>query len=49
MEAIKRMVERCTLSEYSDEGRQVFKINVDLFRRYWYAAHKNIATYLTLK
>lgn len=49
MDAIKRMVERCTLSEYSDEGRQVFKINVDLFRRYWYASHKNIATYLTLK
>lgn len=49
MDAIKRMVERCTLTEYSDEGRQVFKINVDLFRRYWYAAHKNIATYLTLK
>lgn len=49
IDAIKRMVVRSTLSEYSDEGRVVYKLNVDLFRRYWYAKYPNISTYLTLK
>lgn len=49
IDAIKRMVVRCTLSEFTDEGRVVYKLNVDLFRRYWYAQHPNISTYLTSK
>lgn len=49
IESIKRMVARSTLSEFSDEGRVVYKLNVDLFRRYWYAKYPNISTYLTLK
>lgn len=49
IDAIKRMTVRCTLTEYTDEGRVVYKLNVDLFRRYWYAEYPNISTYLTLK
>ena len=49
LEAIRRMVVRRTLCEYTDENRVVYKLNVDLFRRYWYAKYPNISAFLTLK
>lgn len=49
IDAIKRMAKRNTLREYTDEGRVVYKLNVDLFRRYWYATFPNISSYLTSK
>lgn len=49
VDAIKRMSTRHTLNEYTDEGRVVYKLNVDLFRRYWYVKYPNISTYLTSK
>lgn len=49
LDSIRRMVVRRTLSEYTDEDRVVYKLNVDLFRRYWYAKYPNISAFLTLK
>lgn len=49
MNAIKRMKERSTLIEETEDGRLVYRLSVDLFRRCWYVNHKNISTELAHK
>lgn len=41
-EAIELLIEKKVLLQYEDEGTQVYKITVDLFRRWWGQHHKDI-------
>lgn len=47
--AIKRMMDRDTLIEETEDNRLVYRLSVDLFRRCWYVNHKNISTVLAHK
>ena len=47
--AIKRMMDRDTLIEETEDNRLVYRLSVDLFRRCWYVNHKNINTVLAHK
>lgn len=49
LDSIRRMSTRRTLSEYTDEGRVVYRLNVDLFRRYWFVKYPNYSSFLTSK
>ena len=49
LDAIKRMKERDTLIEETEENRLVYRLAVDLFRRCWYVNHKNISAELAHK
>lgn len=40
--AIGILLEKKVLKEYTDEGRQVYKLSVDLFRRWWETHHQDI-------
>lgn len=40
--AIGILLEKKVLKEYTDEGRQVYKLAVDLFRRWWETHHQDI-------
>ena len=47
VEAISKLVEKKILKDDIDEGRPVYRINVDLFRRWWYVHHKDLNIALT--
>jgi hypothetical protein len=49
LNAIKRMIERETLIEETEDNRLVYRLAVDLFRRCWYINHKDISTALKHK
>lgn len=49
LDSIRQMSTRRTLSEYTDEGRVVYRLNVDLFRRYWFVKYPNYSSFLTSK
>lgn len=49
IDSIRRMSTRRTLNEYTDEGRVVYKLNVDLFRRFWFVKYPNYSSFLTSK
>lgn len=45
--AITKLEEKRIIASYTDESRQVYKLNVDLFRRWWYVHHKDLNLVLT--
>jgi len=47
-QAIKTLVERKIIISENDEGDVVYKISVDLFRRWWYNNHRDIDLELAL-
>ena len=47
VDAISKLVEKKILKDDIDEGRPVYRINVDLFRRWWYVHHKDLNIALT--
>ena len=45
--AITKLEEKRIITPYTDESRQVYRLNVDLFRRWWYVHHKDLNLVLT--
>lgn len=45
--AITQLEEKRIITSYTDESRQVYRLNVDLFRRWWYVHHKDLNLVLT--
>ena len=48
IKAVERLKERKVLRQFTDENREVYRLNVDLFRRWWYAHHRDITLVLAL-
>ena len=48
IKAAERLKERKVLRQFTDENREVYRLNVDLFRRWWYAHHRDITLVLAL-
>ena len=40
--ALRGLVEKKVIHQFTDETREVYRLNVDLFRRWWYVHHKDI-------
>lgn len=47
--ALISLKEKNILHSFTDEGREVYRLNVDLFRRWWFAHHKDISVELSKK
>ena len=47
IDAINKLEEKRVLASYTDEGRPVYRLNVDLFRRWWYVHHRDLNLALT--
>lgn len=45
--AITKLEEKRIITSYTDESREVYRLNVDLFRRWWYVHHKDLNLVLT--
>ena len=47
--ALVSLKEKKILHSFTDEGREVYRLTVDLFRRWWFAHHRDISVELSKK
>ena len=47
--ALVGLKEKNILHSFTDEGREVYRLTVDLFRRWWFAHHRDISVELSKK
>ena len=40
--------EKKVIRQFTDETREVYRLNVDLFRRWWYMHHRDLALEFSL-
>ena len=40
--ALTSLEERGIVRQFTDETREVYRLNVDLFRRWWYVHHRDL-------
>ena len=46
--ALKNLEEKKVVRQFTDETREVYRLNVDLFRRWWYMHHRDLALEFSL-
>ena len=46
--ALKNLEEKRVLRQFTDETREVYRLNVDLFRRWWYVHHRDLTLEFSL-
>lgn len=46
--ALKNLEEKRVVRQFTDETREVYRLNVDLFRRWWYMHHRDLALEFSL-
>ena len=46
--ALKNLEEKKVIRQFTDETREVYRLNVDLFRRWWYMHHRDLALEFSL-
>lgn len=46
--ALKNLVEKNVIRQFTDETREVYRLNVDLFRRWWYVHHRDLSLEFSL-
>ena len=46
--ALKNLEEKRVIRQFTDETREVYRLNVDLFRRWWYMHHRDLALEFSL-
>lgn len=46
--ALKNLVEKKVIRQFTDETREVYRLNVDLFRRWWYVHHRDLSLEFSL-
>ena len=46
--ALKSLEEKKVIRQFTDETREVYRLNVDLFRRWWYMHHRDLALEFSL-
>lgn len=46
--ALQNLVERKIVKQFTDETREVYRLSVDLFRRWWYVHHRDLNLILSL-
>lgn len=46
--ALKSLEEKRVVRQFTDETREVYRLNVDLFRRWWYTHHRDLALEFSL-
>ena len=46
--ALKNLEEKRVIRQFTDETREVYRLNVDLFRRWWYIHHRDLALEFSL-
>ena len=47
--ALQALVEKKVVRQFTDETREVYRLNVDLFRRWWYVHHRDLSLILNLE
>ena len=46
--ALKNLEEKRVIRQFTDETREVYRLNVDLFRRWWFMHHRDLALEFSL-
>jgi len=46
--ALKNLEEKRVIRQFTDETREVYRLNVDLFRRWWYVHHRDLTLEFSL-
>ena len=46
--ALKNLEEKKVIRQFTDETREVYRLNVDLFRRWWYVHHRDLTLEFSL-
>ena len=46
--ALRGLVEKKVIRQFTDETREVYRLNVDLFRRWWYVHHRDLSLEFSL-
>lgn len=46
--ALKNLEEKKVIRQFTDETREVYRLNVDLFRRWWYMHHRDLSLEFSL-